>query len=133
MILVDTSAWIDFFRGVEPLAARVDELLESGEAALCGPIVTELRRGLSSATERKTVLVLLGGCVLLPDPTMLWEHAGDLGFALRRKGKTVKTIDLLIATYAIAADVPLLTGDADFRVIAAAGVPLRLDRARAGA
>jgi predicted nucleic acid-binding protein len=39
---------------------------------------------------------------------------------------TVKTLDLLIATYALASHVPLLTTDADFRAIARAGVGLAL-------
>ena len=43
MILVDTSAWIDFFRGVPPLAERVDALLDSNELALCGPVITRDR------------------------------------------------------------------------------------------
>jgi len=33
LILVDISAWIDFFRGSQPLADRVDELLGSNEVA----------------------------------------------------------------------------------------------------
>jgi predicted nucleic acid-binding protein len=124
--LIDTSAWIDFFRGQRGLADAVDKLLESGDAAICGPIVTELRRGLRSDSERVAVLPLLGGCHELGEPTSLWSDAGDLGFVLRRKGVTVKTLDLLIATHALAYDVPLLTGDADFEAMRGAGIPLRL-------
>lgn len=126
MILVDTSAWIDFFRGVEPLASRVDALLADDEVAICGPILTELRRGLRSAGERRRVLGLLVACHDLPQPAELWAEAGDLGFALRRRGTTVKTFDLLIATWALGTGLPLLTGDADFRLIRRAGVPLEL-------
>lgn len=126
MILVDTSAWIDFFRGHDPVAERVDLLLEGNEAALCGPVLTELRRGLRSASERKRVLPLLSGCQCLEQPADLWVAAGELGYALRRRGATVKTLDLLIATYAVAADVPLLTTDADFDVMRRAGAPLSL-------
>jgi hypothetical protein len=125
MTLVDTSAWIEFFRGREPVAASVDELLDSGQAALCGPIVTELRRGLR-APERGRVLALLEGCHLLDEPGDLWVAAGDLGFLLARRGVTVKTLDLLIAAHAMAHRVPLLTTDADFRTIAGARVGLTL-------
>jgi tRNA(fMet)-specific endonuclease VapC len=52
MILVDTSAWIEFFRGRDPVASLVDSAIEHNEAALCGPIVTELRRGLRTRKER---------------------------------------------------------------------------------
>jgi predicted nucleic acid-binding protein len=126
LILVDTSAWIDFFRGIEPLASRVDALLADDEVAVCGPILTELRRGLQSAAERRRVLSLLLACHELPQPPDLWTEAGDLGFALRRRGSTVKTLDLLIATWALGAGLPILTGDTDFGLIRRAGVPLQL-------
>ena len=114
MILVDTSAWIDFFRGRGSAAARVDEALAENVLATCGPVLAELRRGFKSASERTQVLDLLRGCHLLEQPADLWTAAGDLGFALRRRGSTVKTMDLLIASYALAHDVELLTGDHDF-------------------
>ena len=126
MILVDTSAWIDFFRGVEPLATRVDELLEDDLCAVCGPIVTELRRGLRSASERARVLPLLGACHMLPQPDDLWETAGELGFLTRKRGATIKTLDLLIATWALGASVPVLTRDGDFKALRRAGVPIEL-------
>jgi len=127
MILIDTSAWIDFFRGKEPFAAAVDAALDLGEAAICGPVVTELRRGLR-APERNKVLPLLDGCRLLDQPDDLWTVAGDLGASLSRKGATVKTLDLLIATYAIAHSVPLMAADSDFRAIERAGFGLSLAR-----
>jgi hypothetical protein len=125
MILVDTSAWVEFFRGRDPVAHAVDVAIASAEAALCGPVVTEIRRGLR-ASERRRVLPLLEGCALLEEPEDLWVAAGDLGAHLSRKGATVKTLDLLIATYAIAHSTLLLTVDADFQVIARAGVGLSL-------
>ena len=82
MILVDTSAWIDFFRGREPIASIVDSALDSDDVALCGPVLTELHRGLRTPRERKRVLPLLTACHLLEQPPALWEEAGDLGYAL---------------------------------------------------
>jgi len=126
LILIDTSAWIDFFRGGGRLAERVDELVEADEAALCGPIVTELRRGLRSRTERERLLPLLAGCHLLDQPARLWEEAGELGWYLGRRGAAVKSLDLLIAAYALAHGVPVLTADADFALMRRAGLGLVL-------
>ncbi len=126
MILVDTSAWIAFFRGSSPLAQRVDELLDANELALCGPVVTELRRGLRFSSERQRVLASLTACHLLEPPAQLWEEAGELGFLLGRKGAVVKSMDLLIAAYALTHGVALLTRDADFERMRRAGVPLLL-------
>jgi predicted nucleic acid-binding protein len=124
--LVDTSAWIAFFRGRAPFAAAVDRLLESDEVALCGPVLTELRRGLRSAADRARVLPLLTGCRILEQPRRLWEEAGELGYYLGRRGAMVKSLDLLIATYALAHGVPVLSADADFARIRRAGAGLLL-------
>ncbi len=126
MILVDTSAWIDFFRGAQPLAERVDGLLAENELAICGPILTELRRGLRSVAEARRVLPMLGGCHFLEQPPSLWEEAGELGFVLGRKGRSIKSMDLLIATYTLSHSVPLLTRDADFKHMLRMGIPLQL-------
>jgi predicted nucleic acid-binding protein len=126
MILIDTSAWIDFFRGRDPLAGAVDEALANDEAVLCGPVLAELRRGLLNERERRKVLPLLDACHLLPQPDQLWTEAGDLGYALRRRGVTPKTIDLLIAAYALSHSATLLTADGDFAAMRKAGVPLQL-------
>jgi predicted nucleic acid-binding protein len=72
------------------------------------------------------VIPLLEGCHLLVDPLHLWEEAGDLGYALGRRGITVRTIDLLVATYALSHAVALLTADADFEQMRRAGAQLLL-------
>jgi predicted nucleic acid-binding protein len=126
LILVDTSAWIDFFRGRGPLAQTVDMLIDANEVALCGPVITELRRGLRSRVERVRVLPLLDGCHLLEQPPSLWEEAGELGALLGRRGAAAKSLDLLIAAYALSHGVALLTRDADFERMRRAGVNLLL-------
>ena len=108
------------------MSEAVDRLLDSDEAALCGPILTELRRGLRSPADRTQVLPLLAGCHLLEQPAALWDEAGDLGYFLGRKGAAVKSLDLLIATYALGHGVAILTGDVDFRAMQRAGVRLLL-------
>lgn len=126
MILVDTSAWIEFFRGTGPAAEQVEVALAEDEAAWCGPIATELRRGFVSAKERTKVLPLLQSCHWLAQPEALWQEAGDLGYVLRRKGLTVKTLDLLVAAYALSHGTALLAVDTDFVAMKRKGIPLQL-------
>ena len=126
MILIDTSAWTAFFRGAGPAAELVDAALEQDQAAWCGPIATELRRGFASAQDRARALPLLDACHWLEQPDTLWDDAGDLGYALRRKAITIKSFDLLIATYALSHDAELLTADSDFSLMQKKGIPLRL-------
>ncbi|PWU19246.1 MAG: PIN domain nuclease [Bdellovibrio sp.] len=124
MILVDTSAWIDFFRGRRPLAEMVQQSLEANQVAICGPVMTEILRGFKSEKERNVVLPLLEGCRFLSQPDRLWEDAGNCGFHLRRIGKTVKTLDLLIACYAMAHSATILTSDGDFALMKKAGLDI---------
>jgi predicted nucleic acid-binding protein len=129
MILVDTSAWVAFFRDRGRLAERVAVAVSDGDAVLCGPVLTELVRGLRSS-ERKRVLPLLEALDILSPPPDLWLAAGELGYVLARKGKTAKSLDLLIACYAIHHGATVLTDDADFSAMAESGVPIAVDRGR---
>jgi len=94
--------------------------------ALCGPVITELRRGLRSPSERGRVIPLLSGCHLLSEPPALWDEAGDLGYFLGRRGVTASTVDLLVAAYALSHSVALLSRDADFQRMKRAGAELLL-------
>lgn len=126
MILVDTSAWIEFFRGTARVAEAVDDALAHNDAAVCGPVLTELRRGFADRRQATKILDLLTGCHILQQPANLWDEAGELGFALRRRGSTIKTLDLLIATYALAHNADLLTADRDFKPLSAVGLRVSL-------
>jgi len=117
VILVDTSAWIEFFRGNGECANSVDTLLGENQVALCGPVLTELTRGFRSEKDKQNIMPLLEGCRFLSQPENLWEEAGILGFLLSKQKRRVKTLDLLIAYFAIFHRVPILTVDTDFKRI----------------
>lgn len=123
-VLIDTSAWIEYFRGSGVIADKVEECIEDGSAAYCGPIVTEILRGCIKTKERNSIYELLGGLEKLETPDSLWEDAGLLGVAVSKKGYTAKTLDLLIAIYALSHNVPILTKDKDFKLIAKTGLGL---------
>ena len=74
------------------------------------------------------MLPLLQGCHWLDPPPALWEEAGELGYLLARKGANLKSMDLLIATFALSHGVALLTRDRDFELMRGAGIPLHLVR-----
>lgn len=122
--LIDTSAWVEFFRKRNFWKEAVEELLLSDKAVLCGPIYTELLRGVGR--DRARVARALHGCRILPQPAGLWALAGNLGHQLRLKGVTAKTLDLLIATYALAHQMPLLTNDSDFEQMKKADILLQI-------
>ena len=130
MILVDTSVWIDHFRGVDsPEARRLSAgILASEDICICGIILTEILQGVKATSQYRNVKRRLRPLIYLPAFRSTYVRAADIYRAARRRGKAVRsTIDCLIAACAIQHDVPLLTGDRDFDAIAEV-VRLRLAR-----
>jgi predicted nucleic acid-binding protein len=64
---------------------------------------------------------------LLPTPADLWQQAIALGQACRRIGRTVLSLDLLVAAVALHHNAELVSFDADFDAIASVSA-LRLNR-----
>jgi len=115
-VLIDTSAWIDFFRDRSPVADAVERLLAEGQALRCGPVDLELRRGLRAA-EATRVIPVLWALEELPCEAIDFASAGDLLRSLRAGGVTLPSMDGLIAALALRHDVPVLTVDRDFEAV----------------
>ncbi len=117
MILVDSSVWIDYFRGTQtPQAKKLDELLGSELVVTGDLILTEVLQGFD--TQRDFNL----GKKLLTSVEVVELGGQDIAIqaaknfrTLRKLGVTVrKTIDTVIATYCIENDYSLLHNDRDF-------------------
>jgi predicted nucleic acid-binding protein len=126
MILIDTSAWVEFLRGTGSAACvRVEELLAS-EIATCHPIRMEVLAGARDENQLDDLRRLLARASLIPTEPVDYEAAAALYRACRRAGDTVrKLIDCLIAATAIRASVPVLHADMDFDRLAR-HTPLRI-------
>ncbi len=118
MIMVDSSVWIDYFRGVtSPETDRLDSILGQ-ELLLTGDlIVAEVLQGFQLEAEFNKAKHLMTGnltVVSLVGPENAVQAAKNYRI-LRANGVTVrKTIDTLIATYCIENDYALLFSDRDF-------------------
>ena len=119
MILIDTSAWVEFFRDTGSVACnRVDELL-GGEIAICDVVRMEVLAGARDERHLQNLRRLLARAVLIPTVPADYDEAASLYRHCRREGETVrKLIDCLIGSVAIRAGVPILHNDADFNVLA---------------
>jgi len=127
MILVDTSAWVEFLRDTgRPVCVRVDEILGS-DLAICDPIRMEVLAGARHEAHLRELRGLLARASLVPTYPVDYEDAATLYRRCRQRGDTVrKLIDCLVAAVAIRADMPVLHADADFDVLAR-HTPLRLE------
>ena len=119
MILVDTSAWVEFLRDTgSPVCTRVDALL-AGEIATCDPIRMEVLAGARGERHLNDLRRLLARASVIHLVPGDYEDAAAVYRTCRRRGETVrKLIDCLIGAVAIRADVPVLQADSDFVVLA---------------
>ena len=121
MILVDSSVWIDFFRGTAtPQVETLDSLLGSTRLAVGDLILVEVLQGLGSEREfnlvRKTLddftLVEMAGKEIAIQAARNFRTLRGLGVTVR------KTIDTIIATSCIHSGMELLHSDRDFDAFA---------------
>ncbi len=125
-VLVDTSAWIDFFRRKDPeLHELAASLLREGYAAVTGVITLELFRGAKTKRELNVISDLLETVHMVFESSSTHEDAGKMGYELARKGQTLAVVDLIIAQIALENDLSLLTLDKHFLTISES-FPLKL-------
>ncbi|MBM3391979.1 MAG: PIN domain nuclease [Betaproteobacteria bacterium] len=123
MILVDSSVWIDYFRGTasrksEFLARQIDD---GGVEIVAGDlIVAEVLQGFRSEKQAREAVAAfdLIETVDIGGRTLAVKSARNYRL-LRAKGVTVRsTIDCLIATFCIERRIRLLHDDRDYEPFA---------------
>lgn len=117
MILVDSSVWIDFFRGIaNPTADRLQALLGGQELLVADLVLVEVLQGYGRESDFETALDLMSrmDAVTIGGRDIAIAAASNFR-SLRARGITVrKTIDTLIATRCIIDGHSLLYSDRDF-------------------
>jgi len=117
MVLVDTSVWIDYFRGrPTPEADRLDVFLGTEIVGIGDLMLAEVLEGLASERDFNRArrfldglqLVDIGGRDVAVQAARNHRYLRSIGISVR------KTIDTLIATRCIADQHPLLYSDRDF-------------------
>ena len=94
-------------------------------AHLAEPVRFEVLR--AARPEEARLLEAQFDTLPMPTPEDLWQQAIALGKACRRIGRTVFSLDLLVAAVALHHDAMLVSFDADFDAIASVSA-LRLNR-----
>lgn len=115
-VLIDTSAWVEYFRGNRKAAAMVHER-EYYRACITGPVITELIQGLKTEKEKEVFTTALESIPQLAITDQDWFDAGIFGAQLRSKGLTVPLTDLIIYTIAGNNHCSICTLDKHFKAI----------------
>ncbi|MCL4479794.1 MAG: PIN domain-containing protein [Deltaproteobacteria bacterium] len=116
-VLVDTSAWIEFFRKQDPYYTTISDWMDEDTICCTGLIVAELLQGVKTEKEFGAIKDFLQVFDFLKEHKELWEKAGELSFNLGRKGYTIGLSDCYIAAAALENDAWILTLDKHFHLI----------------
>lgn len=122
MLLVDSSVWIDWLRGVDTDAVRfIQERESQEELALTQMIYLEVLQGVSSDRQFAATRRVLGAQAMLQplDALETFEAAAQLYRRARQRGFTIrKSTDCLIAAMALEHGAMLVHNDRDFFALA---------------
>ncbi len=121
MILVDTSVWIDFFRGTHSAETRwlASALKNDEDLCICGMVLTEILQGIDDRNQYRRVKRSLDALLFLPTTRVAYELAAEIYRAAKRAGKTVRnSVDCIIAACAIVNKASLVQCDRDYRTLA---------------
>ena len=113
MIAVDTSVWIDFFRGRSPAVEKLSALLDQDEVALPVSVKIELLSGARRSEVQRLGRVLSALPVLYPTDA-LWKLLEKWVTAGAAAGQRFGVGDLLVAALAVEHGCTLWSLDRDF-------------------
>ena len=130
MILVDTSAWVEFDRATgSAFDQRLAELISTnGDIAVTEPVLMEVLAGARDERRAAELRRLLTSFGWIPAETQTdFEGAARVYRACRRDGITPSgLIDCMIASIAMRSNSSVLAADADFALMSGI-IPLALD------
>ena len=121
MILVDTSVWVDYFRGVDSPEARwlSSAVAADADLCICGVVLTEILQGIGSESRYRKVRQSLEPLLYMPASQNAYYLAADIYRAARKQGYTIRnTVDCIIAACAITNNARLVQKDKDYITIA---------------
>jgi predicted nucleic acid-binding protein len=117
-IIVDTSVWIEFFRDEKSsISIHLQGLLRSGRVALTGMVLAEILQGVKGVREAALVKRSMEPLFFMEANREVWQTAGEMSAAVRRKGLTIPLSDILIASVALNKDCEVFTTDPHFESI----------------
>ena len=119
MFLVDTSVWIDVFRGSGK--SRLDKLADFEDLVMCLPVMQEVLQGFRDENAFRIARDAMSAMPIVESPLRrgVFDEAVDLYRIARRAGMTVRSsVDCLIAACALRHDLTIVHRDRDYAALA---------------
>jgi len=119
VILVDTSAWVEYVRGTGSAAARRVDVLLGGDCAITDPVRMEVLAGARDEYHLDGLRRLLLRCVDLAVERSDYDIAAGMWRACRLAGDSPRSlVNCLIAAVAIRHHIPVCHADRDYAMLA---------------
>jgi predicted nucleic acid-binding protein len=118
VVLIDTSAWIDFFHDkalTSVVGREVDRLLDEGRAVTTGMVLGEVLQGAADDGDLGELQDYIDAVEFLESTEAMWRLAAAWSYDLRRKGMTTPLSDLIIAATALSAGHSVFATDPHFQ------------------
>ena len=120
LCLIDTSVWIDFFRGkgVGKSKLLANLISEGADIAYTGIILTEVLLGFRNDDHNKSAKNLFKNLIYLESKESTYLLASEIYRVTRKQGVTIRsTIDCIISAVALENRAYLLENDKDYQRI----------------
>ncbi len=116
--LVDTSIWVEFFRGRIPAIRKwMLELLDANMVVINGAVLSELLVGARGKKEINFVIERLSMLDYLEADQAFFMECGVLGNQIRKSGINMSLSDIMITAHARMNNLIILTMDKHFESI----------------
>ncbi|HEX4343192.1 MAG TPA: PIN domain-containing protein [Verrucomicrobiae bacterium] len=119
-LLVDSTVWIDFFRGTKTAQTEKlrERLLNRDDICCCGFVLAEVLQGIRDDKQYLAVKQHFENLIYLEDDRSTFELGSTIYRELRGKGVTIRnSIDCLISATVLQHQVNFLENDRDYRFI----------------
>jgi predicted nucleic acid-binding protein len=119
-LLVDSTVWIDFFRGDETIQTEklVQSIRNRDDLCICGFILTEVLQGIRDEKEHLAAKEHFDNLLYLEATRSTFELGAAIYRQLRSKGNTIRnSMDCLIAAIVLQQGVHFLENDRDYQFI----------------
>jgi len=120
MIVVDSSVWVEFFRGSEAIVRRLSALIDDDQVALASPVRLEILAG-APHREIPRLQRVLGALPQVRPDEGLWSLLESWIVRASASGQRFGIGDLLIAGVAARAGAAVWSLDGDFTRMAKLG------------
>lgn len=117
-VIIDTSVWVEYFKGKNSeIVEKVKALIVSERAIVCGVVLSEIVAGLRKQKDEEIMRDALDALPYVETSRESWILAGRMMRELLDRGKKIPLSDLILAASAFEHNSEIFTLDVHFDLL----------------